>query len=93
MLEFLRGHVMNTPRTKPNETVVGSDEKPWGSLTCDDLEDMADSVHETLRRRNEEQGEGFAYEKLTHGYWRRFIRSETLRAAGWWLFDSVCFGL
>lgn len=65
---------------------------PWDGLTCDRLLNMAGAVQTALRKgRSRGKGKskwrgrggtGLAYEKLTHGYWRKFIREAVLTAAG-----------
>lgn len=57
----------------------------WGDLTCDKLLEMANIVEDALNGEGSEAGShgwGLMYEKLTHVYWRKFIRRESLKAAG-----------
>ena len=58
-------------------------EEPWGSLTCGRLLEMAETVQAKIKegKRNGGRG-GLQFEKLTHGFWRQYIRREVLRAGG-----------
>lgn len=58
----------------------------WGSLTCERLLEMGEIVHEAIGK-----GEGMQYEKLTHGFWRGYIRRETLLAGGTVKPSANCF--
>ena len=53
----------------------------WGSLTCGHLLGMAKTVQAKIKQ-GKEGGSGLQYEKLTHGFWRRYIRRELLIAGG-----------
>lgn len=60
-------------------------EEPWGSLTCGRLLEMAEIVQAKIKAGKESGGGGgggLQFEKLTHGFWRRYIRREVLRAGG-----------
>lgn len=57
-------------------------ESPWGSLTCARLLEMAETVQAKIQERKETRGGGLQLEKLTHGFWRGYIRREVLRAGG-----------
>ncbi len=61
-------------------------EEAWGSLTCGRLVEMAETVrakiNEGARDGGAGRGSGLQFEKLTHGFWRRFIRREVLLAGG-----------
>lgn len=52
-------------------------EEAWGGLTCSRLSEMAETVQAKIKGRR-----GLQFEKLTHGFWRRYVRREILRAAG-----------
>lgn len=58
------------------------DDVQWGEVTCDLLLAMFEPVEQALQAEPGMDGSGLAYEKLTHGYWREFIRRETLKAGG-----------
>ncbi|CAM9906905.1 unnamed protein product [Scytosiphon promiscuus] len=60
----------------------GGHESRWGTLTCDQLVEMAETVQTKIQEGKENRGEGLQLEKLTHGFWRRFVRREVLRAGG-----------
>lgn len=58
---------------------------PWGGLTCDRLLEMADEIERALNGESlqvDGNGWGMMYEKLTYGYWRNYVRQETLKAGG-----------
>lgn len=50
-------------------------------MTCDRLLGIAGAVKSTMRG-DDDNGLGLAYEKLTHGYWREYIRSTVLSLTG-----------
>lgn len=55
----------------------------WGSLTCGRLLEMAETVQAKIKEGKENNGSGgLQFEKLTHGFWRAYIRREVLRAGG-----------
>eukprot|EP00752_Nemacystus_decipiens_P002399 g2263.t1 len=61
----------------------GGREEPWGSLTCGRLLEMAQTVQAKIKEGKLNGGRGgLQLEKLTHGFWRRYIRREVLRAGG-----------
>lgn len=64
--------------------VCAGKDTPWGGLTCDKLAEMAGIVERALNGSSSDRGEGWGlmYEKLTHGYWRKFVRQETVKAGG-----------
>lgn len=60
-------------------------EDPWGSLTCGRLLEMAKTVQAKIKEgklNGGRGGGGLQFEKLTHGFWRQYIRREVLRAGG-----------
>lgn len=59
-------------------------EEPWGSLTCGRLREMAETVQAKIKegKEGDDTGGGLQFQKLTHGYWRQYIRREVLRAGG-----------
>jgi len=61
--------------------LVAGQDGAWGSLTCSRLLEMAESVQAKIRE-GKEGGGGLQFEKLTHGFWRRYIRREVLGAGG-----------
>lgn len=62
--------------------IAGKD-VPWAGLTCDRLLEMAYKVMDGVRDGGgDAAGWGLQYEKLTHGYWRKFIREKMLEGAG-----------
>lgn len=62
--------------------IAGKD-VPWAGLTCDRLLEMAYTVIDGVRDGGgDAAGWGLQYEKLTHGYWRNFIREKMLEGAG-----------
>lgn len=68
------------PLSRGFEGSPGGDDS-WGSLTCSRIEEMFEAVRDVVRE-GQEGGRGLAFDKLTHNYWRRYIREETLRAIG-----------
>lgn len=60
---------------------AGKDEG-WDSLTCGRLLEMAEDVQARIKEGKEKKGGGLQFEKLTHGFWRRYMRREILRAGG-----------
>lgn len=56
--------------------------EPWGSLTCGRLLEMAETVQAKIKEGKENNNGGLQFEKLTHGFWREYIRRETLLAGG-----------
>ena len=43
---------------------------------------IAGTVKATMVKDDDENGLGFAFEKLTHGYWRNYIRTTVLNTKG-----------
>lgn len=71
--------------------VAGKD-VPWDGLTCDRLLEMAYKVIDGVRNGGGDAvGWGLQYEKLTHGYWRNFIREKMLEGAGEACFFALYF--
>ncbi|CAN0479986.1 unnamed protein product, partial [Ectocarpus sp. 12 AP-2014] len=56
---------------------LGGQEEAWGSLTCGRLSEMAETFQAKIKARL-----GLQFEKLTHGFWRCYVRREIMRAAG-----------
>eukprot|EP00752_Nemacystus_decipiens_P008223 g7353.t1 len=54
-------------------------ERSWGNLTCGHLLEMAETVQAKIKQ-GKEGGRGLQYEKLTQGFWRRYIRHEVMLA-------------
>jgi len=55
--------------------------RSWGNLTCGHLLEMAKTVQATIKQ-GKEGGSGLQYQKLTHGFWRRYVQRELLIAGG-----------
>lgn len=53
----------------------------WYKLTCMKLKNMSKMAEERIKE-GKNGGKGFEFEKLTHNYWRKYIREETLKAGG-----------
>lgn len=78
---FYLHHAENyDPHLAPHRFGTGQKEA-WGSLTCAHLLEMAETVQAKIKK-GKEGGGGLQFEKLTHGFWRRYIRDEVLRAGG-----------
>lgn len=67
----------------------GKPDERWGSLTCERLAEMADIVQEKIKERKAGKGKGLEFEKLTHNFWRNYIRRETLKAGGERAFHAI----
>ena len=70
-----------SPPIAPGLVFVAGEDGDWGSLTCSHLLEMAETVQAKIME-GKEGGGGLQLEKLTHGFWRRYIRREVLRAGG-----------